>query len=95
MVPLFHAMLAAILGSGGSAAPAQHSRIPVVTYGANALAQAAGATKESTGKSVKEGVKSSKEFPKAALKDASKSALKDAGQGKSQAKSEALKKKKT
>jgi hypothetical protein len=50
MVRIFNAVLAAILGSGGSAAPAQHSRIPVVTYGANALAQAGGAAKDSANK---------------------------------------------
>ena len=50
MIPVFHAVLAAILGSGGSAAPAHQSRIPVITYGANALVQGGGAVQESTNK---------------------------------------------
>ncbi len=53
MIPVFHAVLAAILGSGGSAAPAHQSRIPVITYGANALVQASGAVKESSNKNLK------------------------------------------
>jgi protein involved in polysaccharide export with SLBB domain len=69
MVRIFNAVLAAILGSGGSAAPAQHSRIPVVTYGANALAQAGGATKESTATKATIEIKQGR---KAAIKDAVK-----------------------
>jgi len=60
MFSIFHAMLAAILGSGGSAAPAQHvpsgtkrSTLPVVTYGASALGQPAGGVKEATNKDIK------------------------------------------
>ena len=65
MIPLFNAVLAAILGSGGSAAPAQHSRIPVITYGANALAQAAGATATN-----EKAMKNSGKFAKAEVKKA-------------------------
>jgi len=53
MFPIFHAMLAAILGTGASAAPAPHvpsgakrSTLPVVTYGASALGQPAGGVEE-------------------------------------------------
>ena len=60
MFPIFHAMLAAILGTGASAAPAPHvpsgakrSTLPVVTYGASALGQPAGGVEESTNKNVK------------------------------------------
>ena len=60
MFPIFHAMLAAILGTGGSTAPAPHgpsgakrSTLPVVTYGASALGQPAGGVKEATGKDLK------------------------------------------
>jgi hypothetical protein len=65
MIPLFNAVLAAILGSGGSAAPAQHSRIPVITYGANALAQAGGATATN-----EKAMKNSGKFAKAEVKKA-------------------------
>ena len=54
MFPIFHAMLAAILGTGANAAPAPHvpsgakrSTLPVVTYGASALGQPAGGVEES------------------------------------------------
>jgi len=60
MFPIFHAMLAAILGTGASAAPAprvpsgaKRSTFPVVTYGAGALGQPAGGVKETTNKDVK------------------------------------------
>jgi hypothetical protein len=48
MVPLFHTVLAAILGSGGSAAQAQQPRIPVQRYGANALVQARGGVNQTS-----------------------------------------------
>jgi hypothetical protein len=82
MIPIFHAVLAAILGSGGSAAPVQHARIPVVTYGANALAQPGGAIDD---KATKESTKSIKATPKPAVKNALKN--------KNAAKGEAAKKK--
>ena len=76
MIRLFNALLAAILGSGGSAAPAQHLRIPVVTYGANALAQAAGAA-AADDKTIKLQGKVAKESHKTAIKqDTSKSQVK-------------------
>ena len=60
MFPIFHAMLAAILGTGASAAPGQHvpsgakrSTVPVVIYGASALGQPAGGVKEATNQDVK------------------------------------------
>ena len=60
MFPIFHAMLAAILGTGASAAPAPHvpsdakrSTLPVVTYGASALGQPAGGVEESINRNVK------------------------------------------
>ena len=60
MFPIFHAMLAAILGTGASAAPAPHvpsgakrSTLPVVTYGASALGQPAGGVEEVSNKDVK------------------------------------------
>ena len=60
MFPIFHAMLAAILGTGASAAPGQHvpsgakrSTLPVITYGASALGQPAGGVKEATNQDVK------------------------------------------
>jgi len=53
MIPLFHTLLAAILGSGGGAAQAQQPRIPLVTYGANALAQSGGGVKSSSNKELK------------------------------------------
>ena len=60
MFPIFHAMLAAILGTGASAAPAPHvpsgakrSTLPVITYGASALGQPAGGVEESINKNVK------------------------------------------
>jgi len=91
MIRLFNAVLAAILGSGGSAAPAQHSRIPVVTYGANALAQPAGAMDDSA--------KSTKVLNKAAIKkatgktEAKAEATTKKAAGKTEAKAEAVKKK--
>jgi hypothetical protein len=76
MIRLFNALLAAILGSGGSAAPAQHSRIPVVTYGANALAQPGGAAAVDD-KAIKNSQKYAKESHKTAIKqDTSKSQIK-------------------
>jgi len=80
MVRIFNAVLAAIMGSAGSAAPAQHTRIPVVTYGANALAQAGGATKESTAKNAK-----------IEIKDGRKIAIKDAAKTKAEIKGSAVK----
>ena len=65
MIRIFNAVLAAILGSGGSAAPAQHSRIPVVTYGANALAQPVGGTG-----AMDDSAKSTKVLHKAEIKKA-------------------------
>jgi hypothetical protein len=60
MFSFLHAMLAAILGTGGSAAPApqvppgaRRPILPVVTYGASALGQPAGGVKESTDKNIK------------------------------------------
>ena len=60
MFPIFHAMLAAILGTGASATPAPHvpsgakcSTLPVVTYGASALGQPAGGVEDSTNKNLK------------------------------------------
>jgi hypothetical protein len=60
MFSFLHAMLAAILGTGGSAAPApqvppgaRRPTLPVVTYGASALGQPAGGVKESTDKNIK------------------------------------------
>ena len=60
MFPIFHAMLAAILGTGASAAPAPHipsgtkrSTLPVVTYGASALGQPAGGVEEVSNRNIK------------------------------------------
>ena len=60
MFPIFHAMLAAILGTGASAAPAPHvpsgakrSTLPIVTYGASALGQPAGGVDEATDHTIK------------------------------------------
>jgi hypothetical protein len=70
MIRLINAVLAAILGSGGSAAPAQHSRIPGLTYDASALAQPAGGVAGAEDQNVIKGtVKSTNVFPKAGLKD--------------------------
>jgi hypothetical protein len=98
MIRLFNAVLAAILGSGGSAAPAQHSRIPVVTYGANALAHAPGAAAVDD-KAIKNSGKLGKVFPKAEIKKATIKSQVKAGAatkkatGKTKAKPEATKKK--
>jgi hypothetical protein len=94
MIRLFNAVLAAILGSGGSAAPAQHSRIPVVTYGANALAQPAGGAG-----AMDDSAKSTKVLNKAAIKkatgktEAKAEATTKKAAGKTEAKAEAVKKK--
>jgi len=48
VVRMINALLAAILGSAGSGGAVQHSKLPVVTYGADALAQAAGGTSTNT-----------------------------------------------
>ena len=60
MFPILHAMLAAILGTGASAAPAPHipsgtkrSTLPVVTYGASVLGQPAGGVEEVSNRNVK------------------------------------------
>jgi hypothetical protein len=60
MFRIFHAMLAAILGTGASAAPAPNvpsgakgSTLPVVTYSASALGQPAGGVDEATDHTVK------------------------------------------
>ena len=60
MFPVLHAMLAAILGSGASAAPAPQvpsggklSTLPVITYGASALGQPAGGVEEVSNRNLK------------------------------------------
>ncbi len=42
MLSIIHAVLAAILGSGGSAAPGQSVKAPVRTFGAGTVVQAKG-----------------------------------------------------